>query len=175
MEVMEILQWAIPSGGIGTAFGWLINRRLSAVRIKKEIHDTYKTMYEDVSVLVLNVQKKYEECIETINELREEKNRTNRALNRLSRAIEAIPLCDYHGQCPVLAELRIDEDSSTCGPGETVTHGAIDGGKCTSGRQSGRACPGDGRTHAADNGARGITGGSRIQPRQRKHPCGGPS
>lgn len=101
--LLTILQWVIPSGGIGMAIGWLADRRVNNARASKEIHDTFKQMYEDVSTILINVQKNNEE-------LCEENSRTRRALNRLSKAIEAIPLCDYHSQCPVLSELRIDKE-----------------------------------------------------------------
>ena len=50
--ILQILQWAIPSG-LGTAIGWFWNRRVNQAKAKKEIHDTFKQMYEDVSSTLL--------------------------------------------------------------------------------------------------------------------------
>ena len=50
MDVMtDILQWVLPSGAIGSVVTWLFGRTLRRTREAKEIHDTYKQMYEDVS------------------------------------------------------------------------------------------------------------------------------
>ena len=40
--IFQILQWAIPSGGIGAAIAWIANRRLRTVEEKKKVEDTYK-------------------------------------------------------------------------------------------------------------------------------------
>lgn len=111
--ILQILQWAIPSGGIGAAISWFVNRKVNQAKSKKEIHDTFKKMYEDVSDLLLKIQNENEELHATVNDLLEKDALTRRALNRLSRAIEAIPLCEYHAQCPVLGELRLDEGGGT--------------------------------------------------------------
>ena len=34
--IFQILQWAIPSGGIGAAIAWIANRRLRTVEEKKK-------------------------------------------------------------------------------------------------------------------------------------------
>jgi hypothetical protein len=110
MDILGILQWAIPSGGIGAAIAWVANRKVAGVRAQKEIHDTFKSMYDDVSALQLKTQKKYEETIKKIEDLTAENARTRRALNRLSRAIEAIQICPHSATCPVRGELRMDGD-----------------------------------------------------------------
>lgn len=56
--IMNILQWAIPSGGIGAAIAWIANRKVKAAEQAKQVHDTYKSMYEDVSRELLNLQRK---------------------------------------------------------------------------------------------------------------------
>ena len=58
--IMQILQWAIPSGGIGAAIAWVANRKVKEAETAKSVHDTYKVMYEDVSTLLVETQKKYE-------------------------------------------------------------------------------------------------------------------
>ena len=108
--ILQILEWIIPAGGVGTAIGWFWNRKVSQAKSKKEVHDTFKQMYEDVSKALLSLQKKYDELSEKFNESKESEARFIRAANRLSRAIEAIPLCDYHSQCPVLVELQDDKN-----------------------------------------------------------------
>ena len=111
--IFQILQWAIPSGGIGAAIAWIANRRLRTVEEKKKVEDTYKAMYEDISALLVETQKKYEETKEQIETLGTENSRTRRALNRLSRAIEAIQVCPHRANCPVSSELSLDEEADT--------------------------------------------------------------
>lgn len=107
--IMQILQWAIPSGGIGAAIAWVANRKVKSAETAKSVHDTYKVMYEDVSALLVETQKKYEETTRITEKLVAENNLTRRAVNRLSRAIEAIQLCPHRTACPVSSELQLDE------------------------------------------------------------------
>lgn len=107
--MMNLLQWALPAGSVGAVLSWIASRSLRQVRQQKETHDTFKAMYEDVSALLLKTQKKYEETNTIIDDLRAENRRTQRALNRLSRAIEAIQLCPYRAECPVRSELQDGE------------------------------------------------------------------
>lgn len=109
--ILQILQWAIPSGGIGAAIAWIANRKAREAKTAKEVHDTYKTMYEDISTLLVETQKKYEETKEQIEALGADNSRTRRALNRLSRAIEAIQVCPHRANCPVSGELSLDEEA----------------------------------------------------------------
>lgn len=104
--LFQILTCAIPGGGLGAAIAWIANRRSRMTKTTKEVHDTYKAMYEDISQLLLETQKKYEETSEKIEELSKENARTRSALNRLSRAVEAIQLCPYRRDCPVRLELQ---------------------------------------------------------------------
>lgn len=108
--IMQILQWAIPSGGIGAAIAWVANRKANNAKQAKSVHDTYKVMYEDISTLLVETQKKYDESSKLTEKLVSENNLTRRALNRLSRAIEAIQLCPHAGTCPVSSELSFIED-----------------------------------------------------------------
>lgn len=107
--VLKYLMWAIPSGGIGAAIAWIANRRLRKVEQKKKVEDTYKQMYDLVSAELIGLQKQNQINYEKIEELRSENDKTRRALNRLSRAIEAIQLCPYRASCPVRGELQIDQ------------------------------------------------------------------
>ena len=108
--IMQILQWAIPSGGIGAAIAWVANRKANNAKQAKSGHDTYKAMYEDISALLVETQRKYEDATKLTEKLVSENNLTRRALNRLSRAIEAIQLCPHAGYCPVSGELSLSED-----------------------------------------------------------------
>jgi hypothetical protein len=114
--IMNILQWAIPSGGIGAAIAWIANRKVKAAEQAKQVHDTYKSMYEDVSRELLNLQRKVDESTRenasAIEELNRENTRTRYALNRLSRAIEAIQLCPHRATCPVSGELQNGEEGT---------------------------------------------------------------
>ena len=109
--ILQFLTWAIPSGGIGAAIAWFFNRRAHKAEAAKTVHDTYKKMYEDVSSLLMDTRKKYEETYEKIEELSQENARTRSALNRLSRAVEAIQLCPYRSECPVRGELQKQGDA----------------------------------------------------------------
>ena len=111
--IFQILQWAIPSGGIGAAIAWIAEKKTRDAKTAKEGHDTYKAMYEDISALLVETQKKYEETKEQIETLGTENSRTRRALNRLSRAIEAIQICPHRANCPVSGELSLDEEADT--------------------------------------------------------------
>ena len=108
--IFQILQWAIPSGGIGAAIAWIANRRLRTVEQKKKVEDTYKQMYDMVSAELVGLHKQNRINYEKMEELRGENDKTRRALNRLSRAIEAIQLCPHRNNCPVSSELSLSED-----------------------------------------------------------------
>lgn len=108
--ILQILQWAIPSGGIGAAIAWIANRKAREAKAAKEVHDTYKTMYEDISQLLVEVQQKYEETKDELEKLSNDNVLTRRALNRLSKAIEAIQTCPHRNSCPIRDELQIGED-----------------------------------------------------------------
>lgn len=112
--IMNILQWAIPSGGIGAAIAWIANRKVKEAEQAKQIHDTFKEMYGDVSKELLAKQKELndaaEEYARAIEDLNKENAKTRYALNRLSRALEAIQLCPHRASCPVSGELQNQED-----------------------------------------------------------------
>lgn len=113
-DILNILQWAIPSGGIGAAIAWIANRKVKEAEQAKRIHDTFKEMYGDVSKELLAKQKELNDAAEdnakAIEELNKENARTRYALNRLTRAIEAIQLCPHRASCPVSSELQNQED-----------------------------------------------------------------
>jgi hypothetical protein len=92
---MNILQWLIPAGGLGTVVVWLFSKTLREVRTTKEISDTYKTMYEGTSEILTSVQ-------DEITELHKE-------LGRFRRAIAKAFGCQYFDNCPVQHELQRQE------------------------------------------------------------------
>ena len=53
-----------------------------------------------------------EDNTKAIGELNRENARTRYALNRLTRAIEAIQLCPHRASCPVSGELQNQEDGA---------------------------------------------------------------
>ena len=112
--ILNILQWAIPSGGIGAAIAWIANRKVKEAEQAKRIHDTFKEMYGDVSKELLAKQKELNDAAEdnakAIEELNRENARTRYALNRLTRAIEALQLCPHRASRPVSSELQNQED-----------------------------------------------------------------
>ena len=112
--ILQILQWAIPSGGIGAAIAWLANRRLRTVAEKKQVEDTYKQMYDMVSAELISLQKQNQMNYDKIEELRNDNDKTRRALNRLSRAVEAIQLCPHRAECPVRDELQDSGEVNDC-------------------------------------------------------------
>ena len=109
--ILAILQWAIPSGGIGAAIAWLADRKVARAKAAKEVQDIYESMYDRVSKLLIETQKKNEEIQGKLEKMSTESAGLKRAINRLNRAIEAIQLCPHRGSCPVSSELSIDEDA----------------------------------------------------------------
>ena len=105
-NLIQFIMWALPSGGFGAGIAWLASRRLRQTRQAKEVHDTYKQMYDDVSSELTGLRQQSLQNYEKTEELIRENMRTRRSLNRLSRAIEAIQLCPYRAACPVRSELQ---------------------------------------------------------------------
>lgn len=138
--IMQIIQWAIPSGGLGAAIGWLANRNARRASAAKSVHDTYKLMYEDISRELIATQRKVDETArelqaarlqmdesarrqqniqqetqQKINEITHtmektgvENTRLRYAVNRLTRAIQAIDVCPHRDACPVSLQLSDD-------------------------------------------------------------------
>jgi len=118
--LFEYLTWALPSGGLGAAIAWFANKKQRRAQTAKEVHDIYKQMYADLGVELINERnehaKLYSELSERIDALKQEGDRTRRALNRLTRAIEAIQTCPHRATCPVSDQLSLDGEE--CGGGE---------------------------------------------------------
>ena len=91
-QLLTILQWLVPAGGLGAILGWLTNSRLRATRTAKEVHDTYKQMYDDLhdQLLALSNENKH----------------IRSSLSRLERAVTKGATCRLWSQCPIRSELQ---------------------------------------------------------------------
>jgi len=90
--LLSLLQWLIPSGGLGAVVLWLTNKTLRQVRTAKEMHDTYKVMYEDTKQTLVDIQY--------------EKKELHKVISRLERAINRCFSCRYYDSCPAINELQ---------------------------------------------------------------------
>lgn len=108
--LIQLIQWTVPSGGVGIVLGWILNRSQQKAESAKTIHNAYKEMYEDVSRELVKLNNENNEIRQKFNS---ETSSLRRAINRLVRAIEAIRKCPYSTDCPVYAELSDDEGECT--------------------------------------------------------------
>lgn len=90
--IYTLIQWLIPSGSLATVVVWLTNKTLRNLRATKEIHDTYKVMYEDVKVTLIAIS--------------DENKKLCTVVARLERAVSKAPSCRYYDACPINHELR---------------------------------------------------------------------
>lgn len=90
--LMNILQWLIPSGALGSVFVYLTNKTLRNLRTAKEFHDTYKDMYDDLRNTMLEIQG--------------DNRKLQRAVSRLERAVSKVNTCRHYPNCPVNIELQ---------------------------------------------------------------------
>ena len=163
--ILQILQWAIPSGGIGAALAWIANRNVNKAKSAREVHDTYKQMYQDISDVLLKLQKNYDELSKSLNTVKTENGSLKRAINGLRRAIESINDCPYKRECPVRDRLQIEgepvesADKRQGTGGTTLKNGSTD-------RLSDRKY-GQRNAVAATKPARGTTNRRRICSRKR--------
>lgn len=163
--LLTILQWAVP-GGLGGVATWLVSRRLRRMREVKEVHDTYKEMYHDISQEILELRKENAEILKKSERIADESRGLKRSLDRLSCAIEAIQLCPHRGNCPVRNELREPSVGGIDGGGEGAVRrrgqrkqryvgpyvSKRDGGRCGDGQ----------RPVASDPGLVGIAPAGRV-------------
>ena len=109
-----------------------------------------------VSRELISLQQQNETNYDKIENLRTDGDKMRRALNRLSRAIEAIQICPHRTTCPVSVELSLDQDSDTPKP----ARGKHEPAKGQS--------HGDGHPNMAEAGE-GAHGNSRSQAATRQH------
>lgn len=94
-HITSILQWLIPSGGLGAVIVWLTNKTLRSTRTAKEVHETYKVLYEDIG--------------KTLIELQNENKRLYAITSRLEKAVSKASSCRYYSDCPINNELSKHE------------------------------------------------------------------
>lgn len=91
-QILSLLQWLIPSGSLVALLTWITSRRLRGSRETKEVHDTYKAMYEDVHQSLITLSNENKEI--------------RQALIRLESALARANTCRYRDICPIKRELR---------------------------------------------------------------------
>lgn len=91
-SILQLLQWLVPTGGVGMLLGWITSTRLRHARTAKEVHDTYKTMYDDVH--------------NELTKLAGENSDINLRLARLEQAIARGPGCHLWPHCPIRLQLQ---------------------------------------------------------------------
>ena len=68
-NITTFLQWLVPV--LGTAIVWLTNRTLRNTRTVKEVHDTYKTMYEDQQKTLIELQNENGSLYQEVSRLKQ--------------------------------------------------------------------------------------------------------
>lgn len=147
-DILQILQWAIPSGGIGAAIAWIVHRSAASAKDAKVVHDTYKQMYMDISAELEKMRGRAESLETKINKLTNENDELRRAVNRLRNTLVEIKRCPHYNTCPVRNELQNTDNGGT----------ATDDGKRTTGQHRNRDNTGagmDGQRHPDDGTADG--------------------
>ena len=110
MDWSVILNVLFGTGLVATIVGLFSIRS----ELKKARAEAEKAMAEADTVKITNtenatrilIQNIVEPLREELNETRKELNPIKRELAKLRKAVEAIQLCPYRGECPVLAELQ---------------------------------------------------------------------
>ena len=91
-SLFTLLQWLLPTGSVGAVIVWLTSKTLRQARTAKEVHDTYKAMYEDVQGTLINLQH--------------DNSQLHDAILRLEATIRRATECRYYGTCPLRSELQ---------------------------------------------------------------------
>lgn len=86
-SLLTILQWLVPSGGVGAVLVWLTSRTLRQTRETKEVHDTYKLMYEDMR--------------DTITLIQHDNNQLQESVAALRRLVLRSTTCRHYHVCPL--------------------------------------------------------------------------
>ena len=124
--------------------------------LKKARAEAEKAMAEADAVKITNTENATRILIENIveplkeelNETRKELNPIKRELARLRKAVEAIQLCPYRGECPVLAELQ--DGTVSVGTGKDGQPQSYINGSCGTSKRH-RASPSGHGSRTADN------------------------
>lgn len=166
MEFSEILNVVFGTGLVATLVGLLSIRS----ELRKARAEARRAEAEADTVKITNTEQATRILIENIVEpLREELDATRKELNsvkhevaRFRKAVEAIPKCPYHDECPVLAELPesqgiADAGRKPHGTGGSVARRIRDPGMYNSGRKRRQR-----ESHGSDGGYGQSSGGSGI-------------
>lgn len=95
--ILQIIQWLIPIGGLGSVMAWVVKRDTRKDRAIKEKNDIYKEMYDNLSGTLMDLQN--------------ENKKLYRAIARLERAVTRATTCRHYGDCPMRIELQDAEAS----------------------------------------------------------------
>jgi len=105
--IMNVIGWSC--NGVGAAVIWITSRKIRKVRQTKEIHDVFKSMYEDVSNELEHTRIQREEMDCRINRFSDENNKLRLAINRLQKTLNKITRCPHYDACPIRDELQNGE------------------------------------------------------------------
>ncbi len=89
--LMEIFSYLFPTG-VGSAITWVYSRNVYRARKRKEVHDIYQEMYNDVCT--------------TLTKNQDENRKLYRAIARLEKAVTQATVCRHWPDCPVRDELQ---------------------------------------------------------------------
>lgn len=91
MDILALLQWLIPSGGVGLLLGWLTSGRIRRARSRREEHDTYMHMYDDTQQTLLKLSHDNHDMLMRVA--------------RLEATLAKAYNCKHWHQCPMRREL----------------------------------------------------------------------
>lgn len=167
MDILSILQWALPSGGIGAAIAWFIHRSAVNAKDAKTVHDTYKQMYHDLGAELerLQVQINHQTDVnrtlcDKIKKLTDENDELRKAINRLRSTLLEIKRCPHYADCPVRSELRDAENAVGRGTDKRQYNNTTDTDR---GDDSGSTEVGHGESDTDKSNDRCIAGRCGIQ------------
>ena len=88
---MQILAMLFPAG-IGSIVTWIFSRNLYRAKKKKEVHDIYQVMYNDVCT--------------TLTHIKDENRKLYQIVERFEKAVLKATDCCYWDDCPMRHELQ---------------------------------------------------------------------
>lgn len=91
-QIMQILQWLVPSGIAGSFWAWMKWKENRKVLAAKERNDAYKEMYDDLSGTLIDLQN--------------ENIKLYKAVRELNRTIQKAGTCKHYADCPIRDELQ---------------------------------------------------------------------
>lgn len=89
--LIQILGILFPAGA-GSFITWMFSRRLYRAKKRKEVHDIYQVMYDDVCA--------------TLTQMQDENKKLYVAVDRLERAVTKATVCNHWDDCPMRDELQ---------------------------------------------------------------------